>query len=382
MQSREMRVSYSNVYDRWIMTPGSTYHPDPVGYIRPPEETKICFDCHTTKLVWGEDDLDDEGSVFGIHCERCHGPGSAHITAVTEGSPSVNILNPRRLPAAEQVEFCGQCHRRIADSEPLTVMKREAKLARHAGTGLMLSNCFRRSPPATTISCLDCHDPHRNVDPKSDDYNTPCRRCHTEPAGDHPSTSVEASSNCVSCHMPLREDTFAGMTFTDHWISVPGTEPPLFTSEKDDYAGYLEASYLEAIARPRLGQERKCRFRMRLGELLFGMGRQEEGLEWIEQALTYGALHRDRIVAGELFEKAGKQEQASTIFEAAIRLEPHNNRAYHHLARLHLRTNDLEAAAQVLTAWEGAIPDDELLVQMRQQWRRQGGSTSRARSGP
>ena len=157
-RSRELRVTWSYVFDSWIMTPGSTQHPDPVGYVRPPEETRICFDCHTTRVVWDEE-VDPARSVFGVHCERCHGPGSAHVDAVTSGSDSLYILNPGRFPAAAQTQFCSQCHRRAGDIEPLTAMKREARLARHAGAGTMLSDCFRLSPPGETLSCLDCHDP-------------------------------------------------------------------------------------------------------------------------------------------------------------------------------------------------------------------------------
>ena len=374
-------MTWSYVFDSWIMTPGSTQHPDPVGYVRPPEETRICFDCHTTRVVW-EEEIDPARSVFGVHCERCHGAGSAHVDAVTSGSDSLYILNPGRFTAAEQTLFCSQCHRRAGDIEPLTAMKREAKLARHAGAGTMLSDCFRLSPPGETLSCLDCHDPHRNADPERDDYNSSCLRCHAEPESDHTSEPVDLSSDCVSCHMPVQENAFAGMDFTDHWIRVPGSPPPLSSPEKQEYADYLEASYREAMARPGLGPERSCRFRMRLGELLFGMGRRDEGLVWIEEALSFGPLHRDRIVAGELFERAGRQEKAIPIFAEAIRLAPGNNRAYHHLARLHMRAGDLPAAREVFAGWEEALPDDPLLARMRAEWRRRARNDHGKAPGP
>ena len=380
-RSRELRVTWSYVFDSWIMTPGSTQHPDPVGYVRPPEETRICFDCHTTRVVWDEE-VDPARSVFGVHCERCHGPGSAHVDAVTSGSDSLYILNPGRFPAAEQTEFCSQCHRRAGDIEPLTAMKREARLARHAGAGTMLSDCFRLSPPEETLSCLDCHDPHRNADPGRDDYNSSCLRCHADPESDHTSEPVDLSSDCVSCHMPVQENAFAGMDFTDHWIRVPDSPPPLASPEKQEYADYLEASYREAMARPGLGPERSCRFRMRLGELLFGMGRPDEGLVWIEEALSFGPLHRDRIVAGELFERAGRQEKAIPIFAEAIRLAPGNNRAYHHLARLHMRAGDLPAAREVFADWEDALPDDPLLARMRAELRRRARNDHGKAPGP
>ena len=372
-QSRELRVTYSHVYDSWIMTPGSFRHSDPIGYVRPPEETDNCFFCHTTRIAWDtaqDDDLLTSQSQFGVHCERCHGPGSAHIDAVVAGEEGQKILNPGKFRADKQVEFCGQCHRRSADVEPLAALQREVKISRHAGLSHMLSKCFRLSPPEEALSCLDCHNPHRNVDPDRDQYNTPCLRCHTAPETDHKSTAVIATSDCVSCHMPVQESAFEGMDFTDHWIRIPGTPAPFKSESKEEYAAYLEASYRDAIVRTTHGEERKTRYRMRLGELLFGMGREAEGLEWIGKALTFGPLHRDRLIAGELFERGGQQEKAIPILEAAIGNAPDNDRAYYTLTRLYLRQRKLAAAADVLARWDKAIPGDKLHAEMYAKWQR------------
>ena len=137
-----------------------------------------------------------------------------------------------------------------------------------------------------------------------------------------------------------------------------------------EYAAYLEDSYREAIGRTTHGEERKTRYRMRLGELLFGMHREEEGLEWIGKALTFGPLHRDRLIAGELYERGGQQEKAIPVLEAAIRNAPDNDRAYYTLTRLYLRQRNLASAAEVLTRWNSAIPGDELHAEMLAKWKR------------
>jgi tetratricopeptide (TPR) repeat protein len=370
---RELRISHSEVQDAWIMTPGSAGDPDPLGHIRSPEMSRNCLSCHTTLLAWGRDRLDLEATVFGIGCERCHGPGSAHVEAVAGQSRELAIYNPGALRADEEVKFCGQCHRQPSDIEPGQVLERAPDLARHAGAGLMLSACFRRSPPAETIRCLDCHDPHRNNDPARDArgaYNQACRRCHARPAEDHPATQVGEGADCISCHLAVESRAFSGMDFTDHWIRVPGRPAPGSSPERSAYEAYLEAGYRDALARRGLGTERKARLRMRLGELLFGRGEREPGLEWMREALELAPLYRDRLVAAELHDRAGKPDEAVRILEEAIRLHPENNYAYHNLARLHLARGRREPAEAVLAAWERARPGDPALVELRDELKR------------
>ena len=51
----------------------------------------------------------------GIDCQRCHGPGSAHVTTAgsrraTPESIRQSIVNPARLTRDRQLEVCMQCH--------------------------------------------------------------------------------------------------------------------------------------------------------------------------------------------------------------------------------------------------------------------------------
>src|SRR5262249_4360252 len=50
----------------------------------------------------------------GIDCQRCHGPGSAHLRAPS----ATNIVNPARFPPDRKLELCMQCHLETT-SEPL-----------------------------------------------------------------------------------------------------------------------------------------------------------------------------------------------------------------------------------------------------------------------
>ncbi|MBI4585317.1 MAG: tetratricopeptide repeat protein [Planctomycetes bacterium] len=358
---RELRVTFLNPKDHWILTPGAAGDPEPLGSVKSHESSLACLSCHTTVLSWKEARLDLERSVFGIGCERCHGPGSAHVEIHFKNKDSLKIFNPGSLRRREQVEFCGQCHRRPEDLEPGDALARDPGLARHAGASLMLSACFRRSPPASTITCLDCHSPHRNIDRGRDDFNRPCRRCHDNPPSQHQSVKIAESSDCVACHMKVETEGFFGLAFTDHWIRIPASPSPLDTPGRKEYAHYLESSYRAAMARPGVGPEKSSRLRLRLGTLLHMQASTKEGLGWLRQALSFSPLYKDRILVAEIHERAGMRGEAIEILEETIRLIPEHNRAYYSLARIHLAAGRLGLAKKTLEAWGEARPGDPLL---------------------
>ncbi len=70
-----------------------------------------CTGCHETGLTLV---TDASGTVTtysaasqDIGCEKCHGPGSAHVSA---GGDAKLIINPAYLTAQSEREVCGQCH--------------------------------------------------------------------------------------------------------------------------------------------------------------------------------------------------------------------------------------------------------------------------------
>ena len=363
---RELRLSYFREAAHWVMTPGSKDDPDPLGYARSSETSEDCLRCHSTSLVWKDDLLDSERSVLGIQCERCHGPGSAHVDAVNSVAGTASIFNPGHLRGRAQVEFCSECHRGPANAEPHTVLLRLPRLARHAGLGLQLSACFLRSPPAETITCLDCHDPHRNIKHGEENYNASCLRCHPAPEAVH-RNAVKREDDCVGCHMPVEKRGFFGLSFTDHWIRVPEAPPPWKTEKKDVYVELLDRAYRQAISGARVAPERAAKLRMRLGKLLVRSGRTDEGLTWLREALTFEPLYKDRILSAEYHRDSGRGADARRLLEETIRKTPEHNRAYYTLAQLHLKAGELKLAAGVLDAWGKARPEDPFLTRSRRE---------------
>jgi tetratricopeptide (TPR) repeat protein len=327
---RELRLSFSAREDAWFTTPGAQENPDPdpLGPVHSAEQSRDCLECHGTLLTFRGDRLDVDASILGIQCERCHGPGRAHVEAMTRSEGEARIFNPGNLPVDEQAPFCGQCHRRPSDIDPLDIMTRAPAIARHAGAGLMLSACFRDSPREKTIACVDCHDPHRNAEPRSEAYREACLRCHRSPESVHRSQPISSTANCISCHMPVEEKAFYGLRFTDHWIRRPGAPAPLDSSERDEYLEYLETSYRGATLRPELGPEKRTQYRIRLGEVLYARKDFDEAFRFLREGLSTAPSYGERLRAATLFRQSGRVSEAVQTLEDAIRDDPGRTEAY------------------------------------------------------
>jgi Cytochrome c554 and c-prime len=86
------------------------------------------------------------------------------------------------------------------------------------------------------MSCVACHDPHREIVRDDKTYDAKCLACHS--TGAKPSAGMQAAqaaeparevamktcpvskSDCVSCHMPKVQLPGGHMIFSDHDIRV------------------------------------------------------------------------------------------------------------------------------------------------------------------
>ena len=99
----------------WGMSPGYD-RPDHMDFRR--EITAECIFCHNAYpqvKATGDDSFRFIDPLpEGIDCQRCHGPGRAHVDAASGGSSAVaiqkTIINPARLDPSRQLEICLQCH--------------------------------------------------------------------------------------------------------------------------------------------------------------------------------------------------------------------------------------------------------------------------------
>ncbi len=197
-----------------------------LGMLQDAQTITSCFNCHGAGARRSETGPNLGSFWPGVRCERCHGPGSSHVEAALRSAPTQlidsQIMNPGRLPAKAQVEFCGQCHRL-----PTAEMGAEPELenpvtVRFAPVGLLASRCFTASEGK--LSCLTCHDPHADAQPRSSiSYTGKCLGCHAN--DQHPIKACRRGEreNCLPCHM--RQSSLGPyLRFTDHRIRVYSPE--------------------------------------------------------------------------------------------------------------------------------------------------------------
>jgi predicted CXXCH cytochrome family protein len=233
----------------WAMNPGYD-RPDHEGLRRRIDNS--CMFCHNAYpdmagVALGAEAVFPARLPQGIDCQRCHGPGRAHVESAQKRG---TIVNPARLEPARQAEVCLQCHLETTSfplpnsliryergpfsyrpGEPLADFK---LLFDHApGTGHsdnfeIASSAYQLDKSACTLkdgaklTCTTCHNPHdiRHGAEAKQSYNAVCRDCHGAPfqqkvaAGTHTN-----AADCVNCHMPKqRTDDVVHVVMTDHHI--------------------------------------------------------------------------------------------------------------------------------------------------------------------
>jgi predicted CXXCH cytochrome family protein len=194
-----------------------------------------CLHCHITYPRAGRDRIGPETADRAIGCERCHGPGGNHLTAVAAGFSDPTIVNPASAsPQAVTQKRCNGCH--ILDPGYQHGDREKAGWVRSQGAGWAWSRCNTESDGA--FGCVTCHDPHRG--PRSTtiaQYEAKCLACHSattvQPAREvrpegHAFTksrprvcSVDAAKGCIKCHMPGVRFQASHRELTDHYIRIP-----------------------------------------------------------------------------------------------------------------------------------------------------------------
>ena len=190
-----------------------------------------CLQCHVTNPREFRDP-DNTGSGpeaadAGIGCERCHGPGGNHIAAVEAGldDPAIVSVGPGSGQAA--TVQCRDCHI-VGDASEIQNRREDSIWVRSPGITLTFSRCYTESSGA--LSCLSCHDPHRDSERAASFYEQKCLACH-QTAGLQSGLSANPSSrgsvckvnptrDCLTCHMPKVPMPDLHTSLTDHYIRV------------------------------------------------------------------------------------------------------------------------------------------------------------------
>jgi hypothetical protein len=192
-----------------------------------------CIECHGShaKFVDGVEnvtDFDRKSIIYGVNCERCHGPALDHVNfhqLNPRGKKANYILIKKQMSISQSLDVCGLCHSGIREPiQPVFSFKTgdnlkefslptynedsSANLDVHGNQlGLFLSStCYKK---AMVMNCSSCHNVH-NIEinnPKL--FSSKCLNCHggIETAqvkcGFQPPGEMTLENNCIDCHMPV-----------------------------------------------------------------------------------------------------------------------------------------------------------------------------------
>jgi hypothetical protein len=204
-EMRESRVSYFPQLHQYGITVGqdggaSANAAAALGRKLNARDLQTCLGCHSSAIT-----RDLQPVIPGVQCGRCHPGAEEHARG------GKNPLNPGKLAAPEQVQFCGNCHR----NKP-PVDDAQLENLRFQPLRLMKSRCFATGK----LACTTCHVAHQDArrrDPEF--YNAKCHACHD---GEAFHSDARQSGDCIGCHMPYVE-LHPALHFTDHFIRVVKT---------------------------------------------------------------------------------------------------------------------------------------------------------------
>jgi hypothetical protein len=209
----ESRLSYYRAIDGLDLTIGAAAAKprnveEAAGRLMGNDDVRDCFGCHATgtfrpAVVW-------EQLTPGVQCERCHGPSAGHVA---KREPMKKLT---RLSTEEMSDFCGSCHRTWADiaaNGPRGVAN-----VRFQPYRLTNSKCY--DVEDRRISCVACHDPHREVAREASAYDARCTACHAAGARSKARPCPVGKRECSNCHMPKYGLPNSHFAFTDHRIRV------------------------------------------------------------------------------------------------------------------------------------------------------------------
>jgi hypothetical protein len=227
----EHRLSYFAAGRRLGITLGQKRldedHPRPgeVPFGKPlaPERLQRCIGCHSTLTsTLAATRLEPATLIPNVTCERCHGPGRAHIEAARKSESELTMaLGQNRAGPSVEITLCGECHRLPPSLSAASIRPDNVQIVRFQSVGLSVSPCYAEGQSG--LRCVSCHDPHDRASSDHAAYVSVCLQCHqagSRSKSKQATCPVSPATRCIECHMPRREVSGNGF-FTDHWIRKP-----------------------------------------------------------------------------------------------------------------------------------------------------------------
>jgi len=221
----QLPLTYFAETNEWAMSPGYSRKADFNRSI-----TSRCLECHSTYFqeTTNKDSKADEFSkmnfIVGIECEKCHGSAIEHV-AFHEKNPGEKIghaiLNAAKFSRVQSLDLCRLCHggaltksrpsftfqagEKLFDFFKQDTTKAIGEIDVHGNQYGMLasSKCFKNSE----MTCLSCHDAHKNESTLITQLNVKCEACHKNSSHNTCKLMPTVNQgflkvNCINCHMP------------------------------------------------------------------------------------------------------------------------------------------------------------------------------------
>lgn len=235
----ELPISFYHSINNWATSPG--FPADKPYFDR--MVMKDCYACHSSNIssrtvdqssadknfmsMEVVDVINKKTIVYGIDCERCHGPAKKHVDFHLKNpnaKTANSIVSFKSLDRQQRLDACALCHagndgmklKSRFDFKPgdhLSDFYRETKSINDTAQFDVHGNQFRLMAQSKCfinsekMDCITCHNPHENASKNMASYSKICMSCHqTSKHTDKTLKSVSGSlaDNCVECHMPKK----------------------------------------------------------------------------------------------------------------------------------------------------------------------------------
>lgn len=224
----ELPLSYFSAINNWAISPGFPAHT----FYYDRGITSRCLECHGSfvekelrqESTFSMDEEMKQGSIiYGIDCERCHGPAKQHVVFHTENPEQktakyITVL--KTLSRKQKMDACGVCHsgntlmaqKSVFEFKPGDDIDHyyvqdfvgfgggKPDVHGNQTTVLTGSNCYVKSD---NMTCQSCHNTHENIKGNLALYSQRCINCHKTTNHSQATLSKGVlAANCIDCHMP------------------------------------------------------------------------------------------------------------------------------------------------------------------------------------
>jgi hypothetical protein len=247
-QALQLPISYFATVRSWANSPD--FPPDRIWWGR--SVPSRCFECHSSFIERKEpirtdafhqiDQFNHAHILYGIDCERCHGPAAAHVqyqAGHPEDKEAHFIARFARLSRQQKLDMCAVCHSGTGETQRTAfdfrpgdtlayffypqsdIAGSAAKMDVHGNQYQLMiaSKCYLQSQ---TLECNTCHAIHARERDSTALFSQRCMSCHQDPhAGAHAPQATQQATALATTHATQQATQQAAVPFCKMSASIP-----------------------------------------------------------------------------------------------------------------------------------------------------------------